>query len=133
MLRNILSTKFDVTIAAGTPAGTLIDNIATITNLGGPGGTPIAPTVPVSPSAVQRTDNKQLYLNATTMTRDRSAVTSSTFTVTKNTPTVWTGNSPVPLQLDNTIQSASATLLLTAGSKNALQVEESDNSPEMRH
>ena len=50
------------TIAGGTPAGTLIDNSATITNPGGQGGTPAAPTIVVSQSSIAQTGNKPLYL-----------------------------------------------------------------------
>jgi uncharacterized repeat protein (TIGR01451 family) len=49
-------------IAGGTPAGTSIDNTATISNPGGPGATPAAPTITVSQSSVAQTGNKPLYL-----------------------------------------------------------------------
>jgi uncharacterized repeat protein (TIGR01451 family) len=49
-------------IAGGTPVGTLIDNTATITNPGGPGAMPAAPTLMVSQSSVAQTGNKPLYL-----------------------------------------------------------------------
>lgn len=53
---------FDVTIAGGTPVGTLIDNTATITNPVGPGAAPAAPTVIVSQSSIPQSGNKPLYL-----------------------------------------------------------------------
>jgi uncharacterized repeat protein (TIGR01451 family) len=55
-------------IAGGTPAGTSIDNTATITNPGGPGATPAAPTLTVSQSSVAQTGNKPLYLFDNTST-----------------------------------------------------------------
>jgi uncharacterized repeat protein (TIGR01451 family) len=53
---------FDATIAGGTPAGTLIDNTATITNPAGPGATPAASTIIVSGSSIPVSGNKSLYL-----------------------------------------------------------------------
>ncbi len=53
---------FDATIVLGTPAGTTIDNCATITNPGGTGAAPCGPTIMVSASAVPGTGNKPLYL-----------------------------------------------------------------------
>lgn len=117
--------EFDVTIPLGTPAGTLIDNTATISNPGGVGATPVAPTVPVSPSAVPVTDNKQLYLNSTapnTLSRSQPAGIPASVTLSNSSAT-WNGNSPVALQLDNTIASASASLYLSAGTSQARQLE----------
>jgi uncharacterized repeat protein (TIGR01451 family) len=54
--------QFDATIAGGTPAGTLIDNTATITNPAGPGAAPAAATIVVSGSTIPQTGNKPLYL-----------------------------------------------------------------------
>ncbi len=116
---------FDITIAAGTPAGTRIDNVATVTNPTGPGGTPTAPPVTVSPSAVQYTDNKQLYLYSTapnTLSRNKPSGTPANVTLGKTFAT-WNGNSPQPLQLNNTIASAYATLFLTADTTQSRQVE----------
>lgn len=53
---------FYVTIATGTPAGTLINNSAAITLPVGTGATPAAPTMTVSASSVTGSGNKQLYL-----------------------------------------------------------------------
>lgn len=113
--------EFDVTIPLSTTAGALIDNTATITNPGGPGATPIAPTVPVSPSAVPSTDNKQLYLDSTTMSRAKPTGTPAAITLTKNNPVSWDGT-PV-LQLDNTIESTSASLYLSDSTTQSQQVE----------
>ena len=117
---------FDVTISAGTPAGTTIDNFATVSNPGGPGGTPTAPTITVSPSAVPLTDNKKLYLYSTapnTISRIQPAATPASISFTNAAPVIWNGNNPVPLQLDNIISSAYATLFLTATTTQTRQVE----------
>lgn len=53
---------YTVTIAAGTPAGTVIDNSATVTVPGGVDGTPDAPSILVSGSAIPGSGNKLLYL-----------------------------------------------------------------------
>ncbi len=50
------------TIAGGTVAGTSIDNTAMITNPGGPGAAPAAPTITVSASSIAQTGSKPLYL-----------------------------------------------------------------------
>lgn len=57
-----VTVLFDATIVMGTPPGTTIDNCATITNPGGTGAAPCAPTIMVSASAVPGTGNKPLYL-----------------------------------------------------------------------
>ena len=116
---------FDVTVATGTPAGTTIDNFATVNNPGGPGGTPSAPTVTVSPSAIPKTGNKKLYLYSTspnTLSRNLPAGTPTNVTL-NNSWTTWAGTSPVPLQQDNTVQSAYATLFLSADSNQDRKVE----------
>lgn len=111
---------FDVTIDAGTPAGTRIDNIATVTNPGGPDGTPPPPPVTVSPSAVALTNNKKLYLYGSSpykMSRALPAAPQSSVTIAKGASATWNGNwdgtAAVPLRLDNTISSAYASLLLS--------------------
>ncbi len=57
-----VTVVFDATIAGGTPAGTLIDNTATVSNPAGPGAAPVAPTVVVSQSSIPQSGNKPLYL-----------------------------------------------------------------------
>ncbi|MDO9079542.1 MAG: hypothetical protein Q7U44_01990, partial [Desulfuromonadales bacterium] len=57
---------FDVTIANGLAAGTLIDNTALISLAIGTGATPSAPTVTVSQSSVPGSGSKPLYLYAST-------------------------------------------------------------------
>lgn len=112
---------FDVTIAGGTPGGTLINNTATVNNPNGPGATPAAPTVVVSQTIP---GNKQLYFqapdseNSPTQPQNMNrAPLSSTPTPSRvriqreDTPRVWaqtpvlqspltiTGNMSVTLQL----------------------------------
>ncbi|HEY3518893.1 MAG TPA: DUF11 domain-containing protein [Gammaproteobacteria bacterium] len=55
---------FDARIAAGATPGTPVDNEATITNPGGLGATPAAPTLIVSPSAIPSSGAKPLYLRS---------------------------------------------------------------------
>jgi uncharacterized repeat protein (TIGR01451 family) len=55
---------FDARIAAGTTPGTPIDNTATVTNPGGLGAAPSAPTLIVSPSAIPSSGAKPLYLRS---------------------------------------------------------------------
>ncbi len=119
---------FDVTIAAGTPAGTTIDNLATVTNPSGPGGSPTALTVTVSPSAVPATDNKKLYIyNGTSspysMSRIPPTGTPASISLGNKGIVLWNGNSPVPLQLDNTVASVYVSLFLTADTTQARIVE----------
>lgn len=52
---------FRVTVAAGTPAGTFVNNCATITNPGGPANAPCAPTLTVLASTIAGYGNKPLY------------------------------------------------------------------------
>ncbi|PKN13135.1 MAG: hypothetical protein CVU69_03820 [Deltaproteobacteria bacterium HGW-Deltaproteobacteria-4] len=59
---------FEVTVAAATPAGTPIANSATVTNPGGLGGTPAAPTLTVQAATVTGSGNKLLYLYDSTST-----------------------------------------------------------------
>jgi uncharacterized repeat protein (TIGR01451 family) len=53
---------FDVRLAAGAAPGTTIDNIATVLNPAGPGATPAAPQLVVSPSRAPSSGTKSLYL-----------------------------------------------------------------------
>ncbi len=53
---------FEVTVAADTPAGTVIENSAVIDNPLGVGGTITAPSVVVSESSAPANGNKSLYL-----------------------------------------------------------------------
>jgi uncharacterized repeat protein (TIGR01451 family) len=68
-LRNItvpaggsVAIVFEVTVIATTSAGATIDNAATITQPNGPGATPAAPTLVVSPSRIPSSGLKPLYL-----------------------------------------------------------------------
>lgn len=89
---------FDVQIAPGTPPGTIITNIATITNTTGTGtSTVTAPTVTVSGSAAG-SGNKPLYLYDATSTPARklsrtiSAATGNNISITAGTSQTWTMN-----------------------------------------
>lgn len=57
-----VTVVFDVVVATGTSPGATIDNTATVTNPTGPGATPSAPQVVVSPSQIPGSGTKQLYL-----------------------------------------------------------------------
>jgi uncharacterized repeat protein (TIGR01451 family) len=61
---------FDVTVSGSANPGDTIDNTATITNPGGPGATPAAPTVIVSASQAAASGNKPLYLWTNTLSRN---------------------------------------------------------------
>ncbi len=68
-LRNItvpaggsVEVVFEVTVIATTSVGATIDNAATVTQPNGPGATPAAPTLVVSPSRVPSSGLKPLYL-----------------------------------------------------------------------
>ena len=63
-----VTVVFDATIAAGTTAGTTINNCASVINPGGIGASPCASTINVSPSAVAGSGNKPLYLYDSTST-----------------------------------------------------------------
>jgi uncharacterized repeat protein (TIGR01451 family) len=56
---------FDVTVAGSADPGDTIDNTATVTNPNGPGATPAAPTLTVSPSEIPTVQIKPLYLSGT--------------------------------------------------------------------
>ena len=56
---------FDVVIPAGTSPGATIDNTAAIANPLGPGATPAAPQLVVSPSLIPSAGTKPLYLRGT--------------------------------------------------------------------
>jgi uncharacterized repeat protein (TIGR01451 family) len=108
-----------VTIATGTPAGTLINNSASITLPVGTGATPAAPTLTVSASSVTGSGNKQLYLydaNSTPAYKLSRTVTpsGSAVAIAPGASRTWTEN-PV-LQSNVTISpsvAATCTLPLT--------------------
>jgi uncharacterized repeat protein (TIGR01451 family) len=119
---------FDTRIAAGVTPGTPIDNTATVTNPGGPGATPAAPTLIVSPSGIPSSGAKPLYLrsapsNALSRTPPGA---DGPVTVVFNTPVAWTmtptlqqpmmlpgGNIAVPLYLLRVGAGATRTLQVT--------------------
>lgn len=90
----------NVRIAAGTAAGTAIDNSATITNPAGPGAQADAPTITVSASAIGGAGMKALYVHGSTLSLSRTRPTTSTYSV------VPTGSTNVTWSLTPVLQSA---------------------------
>ena len=85
-----LAIVFDATIPLGTPAGTTINNCAAITNPGGIGASPCAPSITVSPSAVASSGNKPLYLlNATSLSRSKPSGTPASVAIVKSSSQPW--------------------------------------------
>jgi len=86
---------FDATIPIGTPAGTTINNCATITNPGGISASPCAPTITVSPSAVAGSGNKPLYLYdaastpAYKLSRSKPSGTPAAVTIARSSLRLW--------------------------------------------
>lgn len=114
---------FDARIAAGTPPMTPINNTATVANPGGPGASPEAPQLLVSPSALPSSGSKPLYLRSTpsvALSRNPPGADAAV-TVAFGTPVVWTltpalalpvtlpgGNIAVPLWLRRSSSSGSS-------------------------
>jgi uncharacterized repeat protein (TIGR01451 family) len=119
---------FEVTVDAVAP-GTPIDNTATVTNLPGPGATPVAVTVIVSQSSIPQTGNKPLYLyggaaSPYTMSRTPTPGAPTTAVIAaQGGSALWNGNNPLALQLDDTITAANAILYINGSSNNARNVE----------
>lgn len=80
-----VTVVFDVTVDNVSPNAT-IDNTAAVVNPNGPGATPAAPTVLVSPSQVAQQGTKQLYLwsNSQRLSRTRPSGTHNTLTIDGN-------------------------------------------------
>jgi len=101
---------FDVTVIAGTTPGALIENTATITNPNGPGATPAAPDIVVTPSLVAGSGAKFLYLrrdaaNQRSLQRIRPTTADTTQAYTSGQTLNW----PIshPLRDDLTISAGS--------------------------
>lgn len=60
---------FEVAVSGTANPGDSIDNTATVTNPGGPGAAPVAPTLVVSASQLAASGDKPLYLHAGTLSR----------------------------------------------------------------
>jgi uncharacterized repeat protein (TIGR01451 family) len=123
-----VSVVFDTRIAAGVTPGTPIDNEATITNPGGFGAMPAAPTLIVSPSGIPSSGSKPLYFrsipgNALSRTPPGA---DGPVTLVFNTPVAWTmtpalqqpltlpgGSIAVPLYLLRVGAGATRTLQVT--------------------
>jgi uncharacterized repeat protein (TIGR01451 family) len=73
-----VSVVFDVVVPAAATPGTQINNTATIANPNGPGATPIAPQIIVSPSQIPGSGSKPLYF--------RRLTTGSTLQLSRNPP-----------------------------------------------
>jgi uncharacterized repeat protein (TIGR01451 family) len=89
---------FDVTVAAGATPGTPIDNTATIVNPNGPGATPSAPQVVVSPSQIPGSGSKALYLRrlpALQLSRNPPAATETNEDVPGSGSRTWTLTPPL--------------------------------------
>jgi uncharacterized repeat protein (TIGR01451 family) len=83
---------FDARIAIGTQPATPVDNTAAVTNPGGPGASPAAPQLLVSPSAVPSSGSKPLYLRSSpagALSRNPPGA-EGPVTVTSNTSAVFT-------------------------------------------
>ncbi|HUQ52844.1 MAG TPA: hypothetical protein VM692_11530, partial [Gammaproteobacteria bacterium] len=109
-----VSVVFDARIGAGTAPMTPLNNTATIANPGGPGASPAAPTLLVSPSALPSSGAKPLYLRsapAVALSRNPPGADAEV-TVVFGAPIAWTlaptltlpttlsaGNIAVPLWL----------------------------------
>lgn len=90
-----VSVVFDATIPMGTPAGTTINNCATITNPSGIGASPCTSTIIVSPSAVAGAGNKLLYLHdgasspAYKLSRSKPPGGQNSVTIGQGTSRLW--------------------------------------------
>jgi uncharacterized repeat protein (TIGR01451 family) len=120
---------FDASIAAGTTPGTPIDNAATVTNPGGLGATPAAPTLIVSPSAIPASGSKPLYLRSApgvALSRNPPGADGPVTVLSSGATVTWTlaptlatpmtlpgGNIAVPLYLLRVGAGATRTLQVT--------------------
>lgn len=83
-----VSVIFEVRVLASASPGTPIDNAATITQPNGPGATPAAPTLIVSPSRIPGTGSKPLYV--------RRLAAGSTLQLSRNPPAAAEALEAVP-------------------------------------
>jgi uncharacterized repeat protein (TIGR01451 family) len=81
---------FDVTVSGGASPGDTIDNTATISNPGGPGATPSAPTIIVSASSIAASGNKPLYLDNVNNLSRIAYTGAATVTIDEGTAANWT-------------------------------------------
>ena len=122
---------FDVVVAAGTSAGALIANTATVANPNGPGATPAAPTIIVSASQIPGSGSKPLYFYATPgnqLSRTPPVAAQPAVTINNGASTTWTltpvlqkavtlnaGNIAVPLLLTRGGSGSSRSVTVTLG------------------
>lgn len=124
---------YTATIVGTDTPGTVINNTATITNPNGTGATAVAPVVTVG-GTVAGTGNKPFYLYGGTaspyeMSRYPTPGTPTTAAIAANGGSaIWNGNwnglagTTLPLQLNDTITSATAVLYINGSSNNARTV-----------
>lgn len=118
---------FDAAIAAGTPAGTLINNCATATNPEGSGAAPCAPTITVSAFSIPATGNKPLYLYDAASTpayktsRAKPAGVPAAVTIIKSSSRLWTQSPALasPVTISTVSTSIPVSLYLAANVANA--------------
>lgn len=95
-----VAISFEVTVLASTSVGATIDNTATITQPNGPGATPAAPTLTVSPSQIPSSGLKPLYLRrsaagALNLSRIPAPTTESFEAVPGGGTRIWTLTPPL--------------------------------------
>jgi len=124
---------YTATIVSTATPGTAINNTATITNPNGTGAAAVAPVVTVG-GTVAGTGNKPLYLyggaaSPYEMSRYPTPGTPTTVAIAANGGSaIWNGNwnglagTTLPLQLNDTITSATAVLYINGSSNNARTV-----------
>ncbi len=124
---------YNATISGSATPGTTINNTATITNPNGTVVTPAAPVVTVT-GTIAVTGNKPLYLyggaaSPYKMSRYPTPGTPTTAAIAANGGSaIWNGNwnglagTTLPLQLNDTITSATAVLYINGSSNNARTV-----------
>jgi len=113
---------FDVTVSGGASPGDIIDNTATITNPGGPGATPSAPTIIVSASSIAASGNKPLYLAAgNTLSRNVPGAL-GTVTVDEGASVSWTLSPALATALTVDGSSGVIPVTLTLGESGPAQI-----------
>ena len=123
--------KFRVTVGAMAP-GTLIDNVATVDNPGGPDATPVAPTLVYGQSQVFSGGEKVLYLkNGGVLTRiPHAGIDVSGTTVLKNASMSWT-TAALSRSLTLTAGTIDVHLSITTDGQTTLQVAMFDGATQV--
>ena len=113
---------FDVTIAGGTPPGTVISNAANVTNPNGPGASPAAPDVIVSAGSIPASGVKPLYLRLPSPTLDLSRLPEAgagNVRLLRTETATWTQNPPTQASLELAAGNIPAVLYLRKGGASA--------------